>query len=193
MLYRLIRFLGSVAVLGLIGCSSPSFMRDAGADEPLLTDAPAGKALVNFHRPGNYAAGIPFEIWDRTDLIGSVSGQTLFQFVCDPGDHVFLGSREPYTAIHADLRMGGVYDVVVNSTPGWIGAKITMEALSPGHPRHIELAAWEQQEVRQVFIDDQAARKRNEKRGKWAAQTLEEFMSGSRGVALQSLGPGDAR
>lgn len=193
MFQRLTAILFVLVSLGLQSCGGLKYMREPVEGEARLTSAPAGKALVNFHRPSNYGGGQDYEVFDRTELIGNTQGQTLFQYVCDPGQHVFMGVADRASAIEANLVEGGVYDVVINITMGWMKANITMEAMGDGHPKRPELSAWEEREVLWIFADDEAARSRSERREAWATETMADFMGGSHADRLQQLDPQDAR
>lgn len=55
-----------------------------------LLAPPKGKALINFHRPadGLYAVSCP--VFHESKLIGALDSSSMFQYVCDPGEQVFL-------------------------------------------------------------------------------------------------------
>ena len=193
MLNRLALVICCVFAAALQSCGGLQYMRTAEPNETRLTAAPEGMALVNFHRPSNYGGSLDYEVFDRTRLIGNTSGTTLFQYSCEPGEHVFIGVADRASAIQADLAAGGVYDVVVNIAPGWMQANITLEAIGAGHPKRSEVSAWEQREQLMLFVDDEDARSRSERRRAWAEKTLADFLGGSHHERLQRLSATDSR
>lgn len=78
---------------------------------------PAGKALVNFHRPDNKAyLQFTFPIFDATGrFLADLPVNSRFQYTCDPGEHVFIGwlGNNPVSVIKADLAADRVYDIYV--------------------------------------------------------------------------------
>jgi len=190
---RIALLFGLLASSILPSCGGMRFMRKPAEGEVRQERAPDGMALVNFHRPSNYAGVTEYEVFDRERLIGNSLGVTLFQYACEPGEHVFLGVADRASAIRAELAAGEVYDVVINVSPGFWKANITLEALDSANPKRDELAAWEEREELWIFVDDEAARARETERGDWARQTLEDFLGGSHAERLQTLGPGDER
>lgn len=193
MIQRLVLVLSLISLVVLPSCGGLDYMRPAEADELPLASAPANKALVNFHRPSNYGGAHPYEVFDRTKVIGNTQGKMRFQYVCEPGEHIFIGVADRASAIRAELAAGEVYDVVVNITPGWMQANITLEALVAGHPKRAELSTWEEREELWYFLDDEAAASRSERRREWAQKTLTDFLGGSHADRLQELGAGDER
>lgn len=99
-----------------------AFMRQSMAGETTLSAPPSGKSLVNFHRPSGFGGAADFRIFDRENLIGNVAGGCLFQYVCDPGEHVFVGTSQSTSVVRADLAADKVYDIVINVGMGFIRA-----------------------------------------------------------------------
>ena len=170
------------------------FMRKPAPGEVALVTAPSGKALVNFHRPSGWLGGIDYEVFDRDKLIGNLKGKGRFQYSCDPGEHVFIGTAQRGSAIKADLAADKVYDVVINAYPGgFFQANIVMEPIAKAHKKRGELPNWERRERLWVFADDKRCRKFEKRRQKWATKTLEDFLNGSHKDKLQTLGSDDHR
>ena len=86
----------------------------------VLEAPPAGKALVNFHRPYSFfGGGDDLPVFDRKKLIGNTkAANTGFQYVCEPGEHVFISRAGRAAVIQANLSAGKVYDIAMDSAPG---------------------------------------------------------------------------
>jgi hypothetical protein len=176
----------------LPGCGI-SFMHQPGDGENRLTSAPSGKALVNFHRPSTFGGGATYMVFDSERFIGNTKGATQFQYVCDPGEHVFIGSAQKGSAIRSDLAADQVYDIVINIGVGWVTANITMEPITKSHGKRGELADWEARQQLWIFDDDDDCRTIERRRNAWAKETLEDFLNGSHTDRLQALARDDHR
>lgn len=169
------------------------FMRKPAKGEVALVAAPSGKALVNFHRPSGFGGAVDYYVFDQKKLIGNTKGGNLFQYTCDPGEHVFIGTAQRGSAIKADLVAGKVYDVVINVGMGFFTANISLEPITKDHKKRSELPKWEKREQLWVFADDERCRKFEDRRQRWAEDTLNDFLNGSHKDRLQTLGPDDHR
>ncbi len=189
---ELVSAVAILCTLWLTGCGSVNFMRKAEPNE-ILSAPPAGKALVNFHRPSNFGGAVDLPIFDREKLIGNCEGNCRFQYVCDPGEHIFIARREQVTVIQADLLSGKTYDIVVDIGMGWIQANIKLAPITRSEERRKLVEAWESSERVIVFVPDERAldfEKRNQKR---IQDTLKDFIGGPKQNRVQRLAGNDAR
>ena len=184
--------IGVLIALTLESCGV-SFMRKPGEGELVMTAAPSGKALVNFHFPSRMGSG-NYQVFDREKFIGNLIPGYRFQYACDPGEHVFIGSAQSASAIQAKLAADKVYDVVINAFfGGFFKANIKMEPITKAHAKRAELANWEGRERLVIFTGDEGAMRLQQKRQKWAQKTLVDFLEGSHKKRLQTLSTGDHR
>ncbi|MCE5265393.1 MAG: hypothetical protein LLG97_17905 [Deltaproteobacteria bacterium] len=83
------------------------------------------KALVTFLMSSSWQnhagrrSGPPeeFDIWDSEKFIGALSINTYFQYVADPGEHLFVARGGNWSFVKADLRSGKRYYVFLNAYP----------------------------------------------------------------------------
>jgi len=186
--------LAACLLLALPACSLSSFMRDVDGDQALARP-PAGKAIVNFHRPDAWAArGFEYSIFDREKLIGSSRAGTWFQYVCEPGEHLFLGTALVDSAILAQVAPDQVYDILV--TVGldfrhW--HDIELDPITRKDAKFGEPAQWELQQQLRVFVPNDYARTYEQAHSAWARRAIHEFEHGSDRPRLQRLEPDDHR
>jgi hypothetical protein len=77
------------------------------------------KALVTFLMSTTMANPFPtfqfeFNVWDGEKFIGALSRYTYFQYIADPGDHIFLARGGNSSFLKANLQAGKKYYVFVN-------------------------------------------------------------------------------
>ena len=184
-----------ILVLGslLAGCSSiPRFTR-AGEPGELLSAPPAGKALVNFHRPSNYAGGEDLPVFDRATLIGNTLGGSRFQYVCDPGEHVFISKKDSVYVVQAQLQEGKVYDIVIDISMGFWQMNVHIHALKKDDPRRGEIAGWEKKERLLVPVRSDDAAGYDKKRQPDLQEIQADFLGGSKSDRVVKLAPDDHR
>ncbi len=177
----------SLLLLSSCGVAFMSPTKDAAFTVP-----PAGKALVNFVRPSSLGYAVGYEVFDSEKLIGNTKGSVRFQYVCDPGEHYFLGRKERASVIKANLLAGKVYDVVVDIGMGWWVANITMDPITANHPRRGLLGEWDREPL-YVLVDDEKKKRHEAKRQKWVKKTLNDFLQGEKRDRLKVLSAGDHR
>jgi hypothetical protein len=119
---------------------------------PKITQPPAGKALVNFHRPSNYG-GVKYAIFDSDGkMLIDLPGGSTFQMVCDPGQHLFMGWADHVTVVKADVAADKTYDIMIDIGMGWVKANIRLIPLLKGDPRREKLAEFEKREKKVVGL-----------------------------------------
>ena len=168
-------------------------MRPPEPGETALTTPPSGKALVNFHRPSSYGGGADFKIFDRENLIGNVRGGCLFQYVCDPGEHVFVGTSQSTSVVRADLDADRVYDIVVNVGMGFTRPSITFEPITRNHEKRSELGNWEARENLMIFVADEKSQNFQANRLDHTREALSDFLDGEKRDRVLVLSRDDHR
>lgn len=73
-------------------------------------------------------------------------GASLFQYVCYPGEQLFIGWAERVTVVKADLAPDKTYDIMVDVAMGWVTANIYMTPLKKGDPRREKMSQFTKQE-----------------------------------------------
>jgi len=104
-------------LVSLYGCSSQIMMPAS----PLVS-INNDKALVTFlmsQRVPNIGPTFKFEfdIWDGDKFIGALSTQKYFQYVADPGEHLFVARGGNWSFVKATLQPGKKYYVFLNIPP----------------------------------------------------------------------------
>jgi hypothetical protein len=190
---RTVLALSLLLLPGLQGCGGLNFMRRPMEGEAAITTPPAGKTLVNFHRPSGWGGGADFPVFDRETLIGNVGGSCMLQYVCDPGEHVFLGTADSTSVIRADLAPDQVYDIVVNIGFGVFKANITLDPITKDHEKRAEVSSWEARENLMIFVDDEKSRNYESRRRDHTRVALQDFLAGEKQDRVRVLGRDDHR
>ncbi len=191
--------LRAMALLGLLllaapGCGAPR-MREARPDEA-ITAPPAGKALVNFQRPSDYGGHREYAIFDRTTLLGTNFGEQRFQYVCDPGEHVFIGYLTDsiwatVSVIKATLLPDKVYDCIVDA--GYFTSSIALNPLKKDEERREELPDWEDDSDLMVKNEAGNAAFYEADRRADNEEILKDFLEGEKTDRVKILAPDDCR
>ena len=99
---RLGVLLVSISVFIISCAGSSSYMKPS---QGLL--APTNdKALVRFMRPSGFGFAINFNIWDGEKVIGNSVAKSQFDYLADPGKHLFVAVAENKVFLEADLEAG---------------------------------------------------------------------------------------
>jgi hypothetical protein len=132
-----------LAALLSSGCGGTRFMEPgARLDAP-----PAGKALVNVHRPSTaYGGGADLVVWDGDNIIGNTHGKDMFQYVCEPGAHVFHSKQANVSVLRADLAAGKTYDIVTDCGPNLVpfqaNYRLWLNAVGANDTRRADVDKW---------------------------------------------------
>ncbi len=111
----------------LSSCAGSSkYMRPA---ESLLTP-PQDKAIVRFMRPSGFGFAINFNVWDGEKAIGNSVAKSQFDYLADPGKHVFVAVSENKVFLEADLEAGKTYYVITRVYPGVWKARVAFTAVT---------------------------------------------------------------
>ncbi|MBA3710744.1 MAG: hypothetical protein H0W83_18220 [Planctomycetes bacterium] len=156
----------SLATVLIAGCGGTRFM-EPGA---MIDAAPAGKALVNIHRPSTaYGSGHDLVVWDGDHVIGNTHGKDMFQYVCEPGAHIFHAKHANVSVLRADLAPGKTYDIVTDCGPNFVpfqdSFRLWLNAIGASDSRRGDVGKWlSREKVLQLAGASEGDRQTYEKR-----------------------------
>lgn len=146
-----IGFLLGFAALTLSACAgSSSFMKPATERVPVAKD----KALVRFMRPSSFGFGINVNVLDGDRTIGNSVAKSQFDYVAEPGRHLFVASTENEDYLEADLAAGRTYYVYTNIYPGVWRARVAFQPVTRGSDQWDPVLKYENE--LQILVPDQA-------------------------------------
>lgn len=90
------------------------------------------KALVRFMRPSGMGYAVNFNLLDGTKVIGNSVAKSQFDYLADPGHHLFVSIAENKVFLEADLAPEKVYYIITRIYPGWWRARVAFEAVTRG-------------------------------------------------------------
>jgi hypothetical protein len=125
-----IRKASSIAVLLLASLATLSCGGSMMLPTQRLSDVPSDKAVVTFIRATAFGGAIDFGIWDGERVVGVLDPRAYIQYTCDPGEHVFLGRAENWSAVKATLEAGRKYYILANVSMGVWKARIVFEPIT---------------------------------------------------------------
>ncbi len=181
----------SLSSILLAGCASAP--RDL-TFVPRLTQAPAGQALVNFHRPSKWGGAERFAIFrgDGTLLV-DLPGGSEFQYVCDPGEHIFVAWADQASAVKAEFAADRVYDIMVDIGMGWVRGNIKLVPLAKDDPRRARLGEFENREKVVSQSPSAYLAEYQQKHQEQVAQIKKDFVGGQKSDRLSVLRKEDCR
>lgn len=177
------------------GCGGTLYMREALPSEVLVAPPP-GKVLVNVHRPSDYGGDRLYSIFDKTRFIGLTQGEQRFQYVCDPGEHVFIGYLNgsvwaTVSVIKADLLPDKIYDCVVDA--GYFTSSIAVSPLPKGDKRRPKLPDWDANETTMILDGASEFRGWEADQAEENEEILKEVAKGEKKERLKLLAKDDHR
>jgi hypothetical protein len=90
------------------------------------------KALVRFMRPSGLGAAISFNVFDGSRILGNSVAKSQFDYLTEPGHHVFMATAENKAFMEADLTPGKVYYVLLRVYPGAWRARVAFVPVTRG-------------------------------------------------------------
>jgi hypothetical protein len=180
-----------VSLVVLSGCSS--LPKDMSVT-PRLDQAPAGKALVNFHRPSKWGGAERFAIFDgKGTMLVDLPGGAEFQYVCDPGEQVFIAWADQVSLVKADVAAGKVYDIMVDISMGWVRGNIKLIPLAKSDERRPRLAEFEKKE--KVLAQSRTAHitEYEQKHQAKLDEIKKDFLAGAKSERVRHLAKDDCR
>jgi len=115
--------------------------------------------LVNFQRPSNFGGKICGAIFDGNGkMLVDLPGGSLYQYVCDPGEHVFITWADRVSVVKADVAPDKTYDIMADTAAGWARPGIFFTPLTKDNPRRAKLAEFEKREKRTLALNPDSPR-----------------------------------
>ena len=90
------------------------------------------KALVRVMRPSGFGFAINFNIWDGEKVIGNSVAKSQFDYLADPGKHLFIAIAENKSFAEADLEAGKTYYLVTQVKMGAWKARVGLVPVNKG-------------------------------------------------------------
>lgn len=110
-----------LVVIFITSCAGSSkYMRPTQT----LLNPPEDKALVRFMRPSGFGAAINFNILDGEKVIGNSVAKSQFDYLTDPGKHLFVAIAENKAFLEAELESGKTYYILTQVKMGWWKARV---------------------------------------------------------------------
>ena len=109
----------------------------------ILLQPTEDKALVRFMRPSGFGFAINFNILDGTSVIGNGVAISQFDYLADPGKHLFIGTAENKVFLEADLEAGKTYYVITKIYPGIWFARVAFIAVTKDSAYVDKVRKWE--------------------------------------------------
>jgi hypothetical protein len=155
---------------------------------------PSGKALVNIHRPSGYGGG-KFAVFEASGkMLIDMPGGCEFQYVCDPGQHVFIGWADHVTVVKADVAADKIYDIMIDIGMGWVKANIRLVPLAKGDERRAKLADFERREKNVLALNrNEHVEKYEAKNKDRIADIKKDFLGGDKTDRVSVLNKDDCR
>ena len=160
-----------------------------------LAAPPSGKAIVNFHRPSNWGGAERFAIFGQDGkMLIDLPGGCEFQYVCDPGEHVFIAWADHVTVIKADVAADKVYDIMIDIGMGWVRGNIQLIPLVKGDERRDKLADYERREKKVVALNrNKHVTDYEEKSQNRIEQIKKDFLGGDKSDRVTRMSKDDCR
>ena len=118
-----------LAVLFCVGCAGRSAYM---LPTTVLLQPTEDKALVRFMRPSGYGFAINFNILDGEKVIGNSVAKSQFDYLAEPGKHLFIAMAENKVFLEADLEAGKTYYVFTRVYTGVWKARVGFIAVNRG-------------------------------------------------------------
>ena len=123
------------------GCAGHSmYMRPAQA----LLQPTEDKALVRFMRPSGFGMAVNFNMLDSEKVIGNSVAMSQFDYLTEPGKHLFISTAENKVFLEADLEAGKTYYVITRIYPGAWYARVAFVAVNRESKYWDKVNEWEE-------------------------------------------------
>ena len=118
----------SVAIVCMSCAGSSKYMKPS---ETMLSPT-SDKAVVRFMRPSALGNAINFNIWDGEKVIGNSVAKGQFDYLADPGMHLFVAVAENKTFLDAELEAGKIYYILTQVKMGMWKARVGLVPVNKG-------------------------------------------------------------
>jgi hypothetical protein len=187
---------GIMALVFLTVCGSATSKENPitrVSKEQRLTQPPAGKVLVNFHHVTTYGLQ-RYAIFNKDGhMICDLPGKSEFQFVCEPGEHIFFGWADQVNVVKADLAADKVYDIMVDVSMGMIRANVMLNPLKKDSPRRARLTEFETRENLVTYTHGERAQEYETKQQQRIADIKRDFLGGEKSDRIKNISIDDCR
>ncbi|RLC07265.1 MAG: hypothetical protein DRI57_26175 [Deltaproteobacteria bacterium] len=100
-------------------------------------------AIITFVRASGFARNFDIGIWNKSGLLGTLTGKTYFQIRVPPGRHWFFGKSEHWSVVDAEVEAGKNYYIQVALSMG----------MTQGHVRLLPVSSDKQKRKLGEWID----------------------------------------
>jgi hypothetical protein len=97
-----------------------------------LLNPTSEKALVRFMRPSGMGYAVNFNIWDGEKVIGNSVAKGQFDYLADPGKHLFVAVAENQAFVEANLEAGNIYYIITQVKMGVWKARVGFIPVNKG-------------------------------------------------------------
>lgn len=112
-----------------ISCAGRSaYMKPSGS----LLRPSDNKAVVRFMRPSGMGYAVNFQIWDGSRVIGNSVAKGQFDYLADPGEHLFVAVAENKAFVEANLEAGKTYYIITQVKMGAWKARVGLIPVNRG-------------------------------------------------------------
>jgi len=114
-------------ILSLSACAGSSYYMKPSTSHLAPT---RDKALVRFMRPSGGANN--FNLLDGEKVIGNSVAKSQFDYLTEPGRHLFISISENKVFLEADLAPGKLYYVITRIYIGWARGRVAFLPVTKG-------------------------------------------------------------
>jgi hypothetical protein len=177
------------------GCRSTPKIPGMDREADRLSQPPPGKALVNIHRPSGLAKRGSAIFDGNGKLLVDLPGASLFQYVCDPGEQVFITWADRVSVVIADVAPDKIYDIMADTAAGWTRPGIFFTPLTKDNPRRAKLAEFAKREKKTLALNPASPRVAQYEANNQAhlAEIRRDFLGGAKSNHVDHLQKDDCR
>lgn len=99
-------------------------------------------------RPSGIGYAINFNIWDGEKVIGNSVAKSQFDYLADPGKHLFVSTAENIVFLEADVEAGKIYYILSRVKMGWWKARTELIPVTKGSEHWDEVKVYEKELVK---------------------------------------------
>ncbi|MBI5409534.1 MAG: hypothetical protein HZA14_09245 [Nitrospirae bacterium] len=125
--FRLVCILG-ISIIMTACAGSSGYMKPSQS----LLNPTTDKALVRFMRPSGMGYAVNFNIWDGEKVIGNSVAKAQFDYLTDPGKHLFVAISENQEFLEANLEAGKTYYIITQVKMGAWKARVGLVPVNKG-------------------------------------------------------------
>ena len=127
-----LRLVGALFFLSITSCAGTSAYMKPSLAKATPATPPAERARVRFMRPSGFGFAVNFNILDGERVIGNNVAKSQFDYLAEPGQHLFVATAENKVFLEADLEPGRTYHVITRIYPGVLYARVAFLPVTQG-------------------------------------------------------------